>query len=123
MVTGGAGGKVSLQNHPCLLSDFGCHAAVVRSASSEPHAANWFLSEWFVSRPLSSTESGGDPAAAKEEINTNLGPVARQIRAWSGENWKGRGSSHKNLGFFFVSFTSETAGAKSGWPHPPLLVG
>jgi hypothetical protein len=46
-------------NNSCMFSDFGCHAVVL--AAGEPHAANWFLSEWFASRPLSGADCGGGP--------------------------------------------------------------
>ncbi|KAE8812284.1 F-box protein [Hordeum vulgare] len=52
-------GKAS-RRHSCLLSDFGCRAAV--AAAGEAHAANRFLVEWFASRPLGGESSS--PAAA-----------------------------------------------------------
>jgi hypothetical protein len=65
----GAGGKVSRQNHSCLMSDFGWHAAT--TVVGEPHAANRFMYEWFTSCPLSGAESGGGPASEKEDDNAN----------------------------------------------------
>jgi hypothetical protein len=65
----GDGGKVFHQNHSCLMSDFGWHVAA--AVVGEPHAANQFMYEWFMSCPLSGAESGGSPASVKEDGNAN----------------------------------------------------
>ncbi|KAL5215760.1 hypothetical protein ABZP36_007161 [Zizania latifolia] len=56
----GTGRKAS-RRHSCLLSDFGCHAAV---AAGEPHAANRFMVDWFAARPLAGSSAAAAAAAA-----------------------------------------------------------
>ncbi|TVU13996.1 hypothetical protein EJB05_37437 [Eragrostis curvula] len=65
-----AGGKASSatarRRHACLLSDFGCRAAVAAaSATGEAatHAANRFLVDWFAARPLGAGAAAGVGAA------------------------------------------------------------